>query len=95
MRYLLMMTVPLLSLRFTTLAVSRKLDRRSECDEELAEPREWGGVRLPDLPPPSALPAPSCPSCPPAPLIPVSPRPLPGLRLEGLRLDCERERNGD
>lgn len=48
MRYLLMITVPLFSLRFTTLAVSRKLDRRRECEDELpgrgyGEEEEDGG----------------------------------------------------
>lgn len=87
MRYLLMMTVPLFSLRFTTLSVSRKLDRRSECDDELAEPREGGGVRLPDslVAPPPPRPPPLPPPRPPPP-----PPPPPGLRLDGLKLDRER-----
>lgn len=97
MRYLLMMMVPLLSLRFTTLTVSRKLDLRSECDDELAD---WpqGRVKLlvgePPLPSaavhlplPPGLPAPLSARRPLRRPPPSSP---PGLRLDGLTLDRDR-----
>lgn len=80
MRYLLMTTVPLLSLRLTTLPVSRKLDRRR--DEALPDRACWGGGVKLRGPPPLSPPPP-----PPA----SRPRGA-GLRLDALPLDMERNK---